>query len=126
MSETARKTCLVVDDDHVFRAVMRLMLEKLGFKVAEAVDGADALEYCYGVLPDVILLDWSMPVMDGLAFLEAFATTRPQIRPKIIISTADTDISLLEQAFSARANDYLLKPYDQAALEAKLRDVGAL
>src|ERR1700679_2111337 len=65
------RTCLVVDDSRVVRKVARRILESNGFEVAEAADGQIALNACREHLPDVILLDWNMPVMDGLQFLQA-------------------------------------------------------
>jgi two-component system chemotaxis response regulator CheY len=65
------KTCLVVDDSPTVRRVLHRMLEPLPFAVAEAGDGRAALDLCRERLPDAILLDWNMPVMDGLAFLTA-------------------------------------------------------
>jgi len=67
--ESARvKLCLVVDDSRVVRKVARRILEDLGFEVAEAGDGAEALAWCRTAMPDVVLLDWNMPVMNGLEF----------------------------------------------------------
>jgi two-component system, chemotaxis family, chemotaxis protein CheY len=62
-------TCLVVDDSRVVRKVARRILEAHNFTVAEAADGQAALESCRAHMPDCVLLDWNMPVMDGLAFL---------------------------------------------------------
>ena len=59
------KTCLVVDDSSVVRKIARRILEGLEFEVTEAEDGSKALEICQRQLPDAVLLDWNMPVMDG-------------------------------------------------------------
>src|SRR5262247_1461618 len=65
------KTCLVVDDSSVIRKVARRILEGLNFKISEAEDGQQALDECKREMPDAILLDWNMPVMDGYEFLKA-------------------------------------------------------
>ena len=63
------KTCLVVDDSSVVRKVARRILEDIGYQVAEAADGVEALAACKEAMPEVILLDWNMPVMTGFEFL---------------------------------------------------------
>ena len=63
------KTCLVVDDSGVVRKIARRILEGMEFTVVEAEDGAVALEACKQAMPDAVLLDWNMPVMDGFEFL---------------------------------------------------------
>ena len=63
------KTCLVVDDSTVIRKIARGILEDLDFETVEAADGEKALEICRRGLPEAILLDWNMPVMDGYEFL---------------------------------------------------------
>jgi two-component system chemotaxis response regulator CheY len=65
------KNFLVVDDSRVIRNVARRILEALNFKVSEAADGQQALDACKAEFPDAILLDWNMPVMDGIQFLRA-------------------------------------------------------
>jgi CheY-like chemotaxis protein len=65
------KTCLVVDDSSVIRKVARRILESLAFQITEAEDGRQALQHCERELPDAVLLDWNMPVMDGYEFLKA-------------------------------------------------------
>ena len=64
------KTCLVVDDSRVIRMVARKILQDLNFTVIEAENGQIALESCETSLPDAVLLDWNMPVMNGLTFLQ--------------------------------------------------------
>ena len=63
------KNCLVVDDSSVIRKVARRILEDLSFEITEAEDGMKALDVCRKEMPTAILLDWNMPVMDGLEFL---------------------------------------------------------
>ena len=67
------RLCLVVDDSRVVRKVARRILEAHGFAVAEAGDGQQALDACRTQMPDCVLLDWNMPVMDVLDFLQAAA-----------------------------------------------------
>jgi len=68
------KTGLIVDDSRVIRKVSRRILEDLGFEVAEASHGLEAMARCYAVMPDLILLDWAMAQMDGLAFVKRLRT----------------------------------------------------
>ena len=63
------KTCLVVDDSSVVRKIARRILEGLDFQIIEAEDGAKALDACKRAMPEAVLLDWNMPVMDGYEFL---------------------------------------------------------
>ena len=64
------KSCLIVDDFKVIRKVARHILETLEFEVEEAGDGQEALSRCEAKMPDVVLLDWNMPVMSGMEFLK--------------------------------------------------------
>ncbi len=73
------KTCLVVDDSRVIRMVARKILEDLGFDVTEAENGQIALDICQKSLPDGVLLDWVMPVMDGIALALNVARERPEL-----------------------------------------------
>ena len=69
------KTCLIVDDSKVVRMVARKILEELEFETREAVDGQTALEACKTAMPDAVLLDWNMPVMNGIDFLRELRNT---------------------------------------------------
>ena len=119
------KTCLVVDDSKVIRKVARHILETLDFQVDEAGDGREALERVTGeVQPDVILLDWNMPVMSGMEFLRALSTTELPRRPKVVFCTTENSIGHIRAAISAGADEYVMKPFDRETLESKMQIVG--
>ena len=91
-------TCLVVDDSRVIRKVARRILEDLGFEVAEASDGLEALAWCRAVMPQAILLDWHMPVMNGIEFLKELRQEFGPGNPPVLFCTTETEISFIEQA----------------------------
>ncbi|AGH48451.1 MULTISPECIES: response regulator [Sphingomonadales] len=118
------KTCLVVDDSKVIRKVARHILETLEFNVAEAGDGREALAYCQETPPDVVLLDWNMPVMSGMEFLRALGTSGVARRPKIVFCTTENGVGHIRAAIEAGADEYVMKPFDRETLESKLQIVG--
>ena len=120
------KTCLIVDDSRIIRKVARRILEDLGFEVDEAADGAEALTYCMGLMPQVVLLDWQMPVMDGLSFLRRLRDLPGGRAPKVLFCTIETRAERIAEALSAGADDYVMKPFDGEILHSKLAEVGAV
>lgn len=120
------KSCLVVDDSKVIRKVARRILEELGFEVIEAVDGKDALETCERTMPDAVLLDWNMPVMDGLEYLKAVRALEGVDQPVVVFCTTENDMSHIRTAIEAGANEYIMKPFDREIIEAKFSQVGLL
>ncbi|WP_375402815.1 response regulator [uncultured Sphingomonas sp.] len=118
------KTCLVVDDSKVIRKVARHILETLDFTVSEAADGREALDRCLASPPDVILLDWNMPVMSGMDFLRALRTSDVPTRPKVVFCTTENGMAYIRAAIEAGADEYVMKPFDRDTLESKLQIVG--
>ena len=119
------KTCLVVDDSKVIRKVARHILEALDFSVAEAGDGQEALTHCTSAAsPDVILLDWNMPVMSGIEFLRALGDVDLPRRPKVVFCTTENGSAHIRAAIEAGADEYVMKPFDRDTIESKLQIVG--
>ena len=118
------KSCLVVDDSKVIRKVARHILESMSFSVDEAADGQEALTFCRANRPDVILLDWNMPVMSGMEFLRALRETDVSPRPKVVFCTTENDIAHIARAMHAGADEYIMKPFDGDILVAKFAEVG--
>ena len=118
------KTCLVVDDSRVIRKVSRRILEDLGFEVAEAADGVEAMAWCTAVMPDLILLDWQMPVMDGLQFLKRLRAEPRGDAPKVVFCTVENHIDRIREALDAGADEYIMKPFDGGIIAGKLGYLG--
>ena len=120
------KYCLIVDDSRVVRKVARRILEDLEFEIEEAADGKLALEACQRRLPDVVLLDWNMPVMNGLEFLIELRQMADGDKPIVVFCTTENDIAHIQAAIGAGANEYIMKPFDSDIIHAKFAQVGLL
>jgi two-component system chemotaxis response regulator CheY len=119
------KTCLVVDDSRVIRKVARRILEELGYDVAEAADGAEALAWCRAMMPDAILLDWNMPVMGGLEFIRRLRLEPGGSIPKVVFCSVENELERIREALDAGADEFVMKPFDGEILGGKLALAGA-
>ena len=118
------KTCLIVDDSRVIRKVSRHILETLGFAVEEAENGQEGLNHCVAQMPDVVLLDWNMPVMTGIEFIIQLRKQPGGDKPKVVFCTTENDVAHIREAISAGADEYVMKPFDHETLQIKLQLVG--
>ena len=118
------RTCLIVDDSRVIRKVARRILEELGFEIAEAADGMEAMAWCRAAMPDAILLDWNMPLMTGIEFLRALRLEPGGEAPKVIFCTVENDLAHIREAIDAGADEYIMKPFDGDIIEAKFAQAG--
>lgn len=118
------KSCLVVDDSRVVRKVARRIVEDLGFVCSEAEDGQQAYDACKQQMPDAILLDWNMPVMSGIEFLEKLRQMENGQSPKVVFCTTENDIAHIQRAIQAGANEYIMKPFDSEIIESKFSQIG--
>src|SRR5260370_27866352 len=116
------KTCLVVDDSSIVRKIARRILEGLNFRVIEAEDGVDALVVCKRAMPEAVLLDWNMPVMDGYHFLSHLPRMPRGDVPKVVFCTTENGIDHITRAIDARANEYIIQPFDKDIIVAKFQE----
>jgi two-component system, chemotaxis family, chemotaxis protein CheY len=121
------QTCLVVEDSKIVRKMSTGMVRELGFSVDEAEDGLVAQDKVLGDMPDLILLDWHMPNMNGIEFLTWLRSEAPNgDHPIVIFCTAETDMVHIQEALMAGANEYVMKPFDADILRSKLELLGVL
>jgi two-component system, chemotaxis family, chemotaxis protein CheY len=120
------KTVLLVDDSRAVRLAGKRIFEALGFGTLEAGDGQQALDVVASHPSiDAVLLDWNMPVMNGLDFLK---TLRSQAvaQPVVVMCTTENDIAHITEALTAGANEYVMKPFTEDIIREKLQETGVL
>lgn len=120
------KTCLIVDDSRMIRRVAGRIVKDMGFKTLDATNGQEALDACQVEMPDAILLDWNMPVLDGFGFLKALREEKGGDKPVVVFCTSERDIAKITEALAAGANEYIMKPFDSAIIESKFQLAGLL
>ena len=120
------KRCLVVDDSRVVRMVAKKILEALNFEVEEAENGKMALDACMRQMPDAVLLDWNMPVMNGIDFLRQLRGVAGGTAPVVVFCTTENDVHHIQEALAAGANEYIMKPFDRDIIQAKFSQVGLI
>ncbi|MGO9942926.1 MAG: response regulator [Rhodoblastus sp.] len=118
------KNVLVVDDSPMIRRIAKKILEELNFKTAEAEDGQKALAAVHESMPDAILLDWNMPVMDGLEFLINLRQLPNGATPKVLFCTTESDVKHITRAMQAGADEYIMKPFNKQIVKSKFEEVG--
>jgi two-component system chemotaxis response regulator CheY len=117
---------IVIDDSSAMRMILRRTLSPLGFKVVDAVNGRDALDKLENLdyVPDVALVDWNMPEMDGLTFVQTVRNDPRYRRLSLLMVTTESEQSQIVRALAAGAHEYLIKPFSADALGEKLELLG--
>jgi two-component system chemotaxis response regulator CheY len=118
---------LIVDDSTTMRMILKAHLKKLGFEVTEAINGIDALDRLKAMATaDLVMVDWNMPEMDGLAFIRAVRTEVAYAALPMMMVTTNTDRSHVAAALDAGANEYIMKPFTRDMIREKLEILGLL
>lgn len=116
---------LVIDDSRALRLLIGKILREQGFEVCEAADGSEGLVQLRanpGI--GMVLVDWNMPVMDGLQFIQAVRQEREWDDIRLMMVTTENESEQLQRAIAAGANEYLMKPFTADVLIAKLTLLG--
>ena len=116
---------LVIDDSRAMRMILRRILVERGFEVVEAADGQQALDLVtVGPVPELALIDWNMPVMNGLEFVTAVRSNREYRSMTLMMVTTESEHSQIVRALAAGAHEYVLKPFTPEAITDKLSLLG--
>ena len=117
---------LVVDDSRAQRAIMRRLMQELGFDVVEAANGVEGYELLEreAATIDLALVDWHMPEMDGLTLVRKMQDQQEMFRVRTMMVTAETDVRKVLEALRTGADEYLMKPVTREALVEKLQLLG--
>lgn len=112
---------MLVDDSKTMRGIQKAVLARMGHHdICEACDGQDALSKVGAYRPDLILVDWNMPQMNGLSFVRAFRQFN-QTTP-IIMVTVESERSRVLEAIQAGVNAYVVKPFTPEVLTKRIRE----
>jgi two-component system, chemotaxis family, chemotaxis protein CheY len=112
---------LVVDDSRAMRTILGKIVTSLGFDVITAVHGKDALDQLTaGARPQLMLLDWNMPEMNGYELLQCVRKDPAHAASKIIMVTTETEMTQVQNALAAGANEYVMKPFTPEVIYEKL------
>ena len=122
------KSILLVDDSKAVRMVGKKVMTALGFtQIIEAEHGQQALEKIWeNPKLDAILLDWNMPIMDGLTFLKELRNLELAKQPIVVMCTTENDFSHISQAMEAGADEYIMKPFTEDIIREKFIETGLL
>jgi diguanylate cyclase (GGDEF)-like protein len=112
---------LLVDDDRFMRTVLCQTLQDAGYQVSQAANGKEALELCRSSYFPIILTDWVMPEMDGIAFCRAFREKTAESYTYLILLTSQDGKDKLIEGLEAGADEYLIKPVNEAELMVRLK-----
>jgi two-component system, chemotaxis family, chemotaxis protein CheY len=127
-TEDRRMRALVIDDSRATRAILRRLLEQLDHEVLEAGEGRQGLavleeEAERGGI-DLALVDWNMPIMDGLQFVQAVRARPEYDQVVLMMVTTEGDADHMVKALDAGANEYAMKPFTASVIEEKLALLG--
>ena len=117
---------LIIDDSRAMRRILRQIVEPLGFQILEAGDGQEGLERLEQYHPDIelTLVDWNMPVMNGLEFVKAVRADDQYQQMKIAMVTTETEPAQMARALMAGVDEFVMKPFTSEILIEKLKLIG--
>ena len=121
---------LVIDDSRAMRRIVSGILEGLGYETQQAGHGREGLDVLEGLdsdgLPDLVCVDWNMPVMDGLQFVSAVRSNPAWRSMTIMMVTSESEHTQIVRALAAGAHEYVIKPFTADAIRDKLALLGLL
>jgi len=122
-----QRQALVIDDSRTMRRIACELLRSLSFEVTEAENGRVGLDRLRELSTrTLVLVDWNMPEMDGLEFIRAVRGDRSYDDVLLMMVTTEVDMQRVQQALSAGANEYLMKPFTSEMVVDKLSLLGVL
>ncbi len=118
---------LVIDDSRAMRRIVTSALEDVGYETRQAGHGQEALDVLQeGYAPDLCTIDWNMPVMDGLQFVNAVRANPAWRNMTIMMVTSESEHTQIVRALAAGAHEYVIKPFTADAIRDKLALLGLL
>ena len=118
--------CLIADDSKTMRMLLIKIMENFGYTVEEAEDGEDLLEQCTADMPDLIISDWNLPLIDGIDVLYKIRSNQNIRQPVFLFCSYIKDTEIIRQALKGGADDFIMRPFDEDIIAGKLAILGLL
>ena len=116
---------LIIDDSRAMRSILRRIVTELGFESEEAGHGQEALDkLAAGLQPELCLIDWNMPVLDGYSFVSAVRKNPEWRSITLMMVTTESSHDQIVRALAAGAHEYVIKPFTADAIAEKLELLG--
>ena len=119
-------SCLIADDSKIMRMLLSKIMENFGYRVLEAENGEDLIEQCAQEMPDLIVSDWELPLIDGVDVLLKIRSTTKIKQPIFIFCSQLKNPTLISQALTAGADDFIMRPFDEDIIASKLKIIKIL
>lgn len=114
-------SCIIADDSKIMRMLLSKIMENFGYTIQEAEDGEDLLEQCALTMPDLVISDWNLPLIEGVDVLLKIRSDKKVKQPVFIFCSYIKDIQIIEQAINAGADDFIMRPFDEDIIVSKLK-----
>ena len=116
---------IVIDDSRAMRGILKRALSNMGYAVREACDGLEGLaRLAEAARPQLVLVDWNMPNMNGYEFVQAVRKDPAYTDMKIVMVTTEVEMHQIQAALTAGANEYVMKPFTEESLREKIEMLG--
>ena len=119
-------SCIIADDSKIMRMLLTKIMENFGYIAQEAEDGEDLLEQCAKSAPDLIISDWTLPLIDGIDVLHKIRSDKKIKQPVFMFCSYIKDENVIRQAIDAGADDFIMRPFDEDIIASKLRIIKVL
>lgn len=118
--------CLIADDSKIMRMLLAKIMSNFGYTVTEAEDGEDLLEQCAQEIPDLIISDWNLPLIDGIDVLYKIRSDKKVKQPIFFFCSYLKDVDVISQAMNGGADDFIMRPFDEDIIASKLKIIKVL
>ncbi len=119
-------SCIVADDSKIMRMLLSKIMNNFGYVVMEAENGEDLLEQCAKNTPDLIISDWTLPLIDGIDVLYKIRSDKKIKQPVFIFCSYINDVGVISQAIDGGADDFIMRPFDEDIIASKLKIIKVL
>ncbi len=119
-------SCLIADDSKIMRMLLAKIMENFGYTVIEAEDGEDLMQQCEKDMPDLIISDWNLPLVDGIDVLYKIRTDKKNKQPVFFFCSYLKNTEVITQAMDGGADDFIMRPFDEDIIASKLKIIKIL